>query len=90
MYWSIADEKAPVKASGFIHFSRTSQPPRFTPRRKGTVVFVDEVAVEDGVVDAVGVAGASEVRDGKLDERNLLNSAAGVAENVTNVLAGLS
>jgi len=32
VHWSAAFEKAPVKASEFIHFSSTSQPPRLTPR----------------------------------------------------------
>lgn len=33
--WSTAEENDPEKQSAFIHFSRTSQPPRLTPRRKG-------------------------------------------------------
>jgi hypothetical protein len=66
VYWSTADEKAPEKASSFIHFSRTSQPPRFTPRRKGIFVLEGieaaeicedtEVDVDDERIDVVANA----------------------------------
>jgi hypothetical protein len=46
VYWSTAEEKGPEKASSFIHFSRTSQPPRLTPRRKGILVFDGDEAAE--------------------------------------------
>lgn len=58
VYWSTALEKAPVKASLSIHFSRTSQPPRLTPRRNGidVAVAVAEVLVNEVVeVDVEGV-----------------------------------
>jgi len=56
VYWSTAEEKAPLKVSLFIHFSRTSQPPRFTPRRKGMVVLagVEGVGVGIEVVEVGG------------------------------------
>lgn len=67
VYWSTADEKAPLKASEFIHFSRTSQPPKLTPRRKVVEVFagaegagveieevMDEAAAEEGVAVVEG------------------------------------
>lgn len=46
-----------MKTSLSIHFSRTSHPPKFTPRRKGIVVAVAEmeILVEDVVEDEVEV-----------------------------------
>ena len=64
VHWSTALEKAPLKMlSEAIHFSRTSQPPRFTPRRKGievslgaaTDVDVSGAVVGDGVALVLGV-----------------------------------
>jgi hypothetical protein len=55
VYWSTAFAKPPVKASLSIHFSRTSQPPRFTPRRNGIVVAVNEEEVEVELVFEVGI-----------------------------------
>jgi hypothetical protein len=64
VHWSTALAKAPLKMlSEAIHFSRTSQPPRFTPRRKGievplgaaTGVDVSGAVVGDGAVLVLGV-----------------------------------
>lgn len=47
---SVAFSKAPVKRSWVIHDSRMSQPPRFTPRRKGISGSDEAVAVAEVVV----------------------------------------
>lgn len=49
VYWSTAEAKSPVKRSPSIQDSRTSQPPRLTPRRNGIVVLATDV-VEGAVV----------------------------------------
>lgn len=46
--------------------------------------------VGDMVGEGVGIEGVWDVRDRKVDEMISLNSATGVAENVTNVLGELS
>jgi hypothetical protein len=65
VYWSTAEAKAPLKRSLSIHFSRTSQPPRFTPRRKGIEVLDVAVVVVDGLEELVEVA--SELDGGMID-----------------------
>ena len=57
-----------MKASESIHFSRTSQPPRFTPRRKGifalAVGVTEGAVVEDGIEVVVGFAMTEEMVEG--------------------------
>lgn len=93
MYWSEAEAKEPVKAFGFIHFSRTSQPPKLTPRRKGIVLF--EVLEGVGIAEEMGMVRARDddafvVRVGKVGMILLRKSLDEVLESVTEVLEGLS
>ena len=54
-----------MKASSFIHFSRTSQPPRLTPRRNGMPVLDGMGArVEVGLVDVGAADEMGRVMDG--------------------------
>lgn len=99
VYWSTAEEKEPLKRSPSIQDSRTSQPPRFTPRRNGIDVLPVEVDVVDGeeVVEldlaalllVVGVSEVDEIDGGIIEVVSVEREIDGIEVEIDGIETGI-